>query len=505
MSTNEANIKITVDDSDLVTTDNRLERVEDGLEAVAREARQAGNAFRQVGVAAGGAVAGLVSMELAKRALAGAVRGVTASIRAFAETNEEAQAGLDNLNSSLEDLKVAFGEAIIGGDNASATIGVLSERLDVLTGFVEDNSDDIGDLARVSLQTLISSFQGAGTAALSLARALTFIALANEAVQTSANDSQQRVDQFGDAIESQGARLQRMADSLEDLQNNFSTFDFAEASAGTGQATSNILDYAGAVLEAARAHRVLRSSSGSGVDEEAEKALAAAQLIAAGEFKRVEAIKDAARMEGEARKAAQDSAFEKEKEYQMLQLESQKEFLVAQAVLEAEFTTMRNEQRLAAQEAADAAMEAQQKKTIAITQSLAASTQKLALAASAGTAKERKKALKKALGQELLSRGGALIAQGIGNAIALNPIGALQIAGGASMVAAGAKLGGGGGGGKGGGGAGGSTARSTPAAATTNTQNVTINQSTQFGFVGDRRAATREIEEINRRSMDRGL
>jgi hypothetical protein len=70
------------------------------------------------------------------------------------------------------------------------------------------------------------------------------------------------------------------------------------------------------------------------------------------------------------------------------------------------------------------------------------------------------------------------------------------------MIAAGAKLGGGGGGGKGGGAP---AAKSTPAAATSNTQNITYNQQTQFGFVGDPRAATRQIEELNRKSMDRGL
>jgi hypothetical protein len=169
---------------------------------------------------------------------------------------------------------------------------------------------------------------------------------------------------------------------------------------------------------------------------------------------------------------------------------------------EKEATRAMNESKLAGQEKLNAAMEEQRKKMTDLTVGAAQSLEKAILAVSSGSAKERKKALKKALGQELLSRGGALVAQGIGNAIALNPIGALQIAGGASMIAAGAKLGGGGGGGKGGGAP---AAKSTPAAATSNTQNITYNQQTQFGFVGDPRAATRQIEELNRKSMDRGL
>jgi len=70
---------------------------------------------------------------------------------------------------------------------------------------------------------------------------------------------------------------------------------------------------------------------------------------------------------------------------------------------------------------------------------------------------------------------------------------------GGGLIAAGAKFGGsgGGGGGRGGG-------QATPRQAVS-TQNVVFNQSTSFGFVGDRRAATREIEDINRASIDRGL
>ncbi len=111
--------------------------------------------------------------------------------------------------------------------------------------------------------------------------------------------------------------------------------------------------------------------------------------------------------------------------------------------------------------------------------------------------------MKKALGEELVTRGGALIAEGIGNLIALDPRGALQVAGGTFMIAAGAKIGGGGGGG--GRAAGASSTRTAPRETLAPVQNVTFNQSTSFGFVGDRRSATREIEDINRQAISRGL
>lgn len=62
------------------------------------------------------------------------------------------------------------------------------------------------------------------------------------------------------------------------------------------------------------------------------------------------------------------------------------------------------------------------------------------------TAKERNKALRRALGGELVTEGGALFAKGVANSIALNPRGPLQVAGGAAMMASGKALGGAGGG-----------------------------------------------------------
>jgi hypothetical protein len=504
MSTNEANIKITVDDSDLVTTDNRLERVETGLEAVAREARQAGNSFRQVGVAAGGAVAGLMTMELAKRALGGAVRGATASIRAFAETNEEAQASLGVMSDSLEDLKLAFGEALIGGDNAAGMAANLSAVMEELTGFVEENKEAIQEFASGALERIIQLFTAASTVALNFAEGILFVQIAIEDFNNSVNDSADRVDQFGNAIETDRDRLQQMSNSVVDLRESLQSLNFDEIAAETNAGTNGWIDYANSVMGAARAHEEVRRSrrGSSGVDEEAAKVLSQAQLIAEAEFQSGLALKQSLHDKDLARKEAGQLLLEEQALIQQKQLESQAEFLRLTAEQEKEAARAMNESKLAGQEKLNAAMEEQRKKMTNLTVGAAQSLEKAILAVSSGSAKERKKALKKALGQELLSRGGALVAQGIGNAIALNPIGALQIAGGASMIAAGAKLGGGGGGGKGGGAP---AARSTPAAATSNTQNITYNQQTQFGFVGDPRAATRQIEELNRKSMDRGL
>lgn len=504
MSTNEANIKITVDDSDLVTTDRRLERVEEGLESVAREARQAGDSFRQVGNGAAGAVAGLMSMELAKRALAGAVRGASEAIKAFAATNEEAQASLNSMSSSLEELKIAFGEALIGGDNATEMAAGLSSVMESLTGFVEDNKEAIQDLAMSGLDNLISLFTSAATVALNFAEGILFVQIAIEDLNNSVNDSADRVDEFGDSIESDRDRLQRMSNTVVNLRETLQSLDFEEAAASVNTASNGWIAYANSVMEGAAAHEVVRSARRSGsqaLDEEAQKLLTFAQVAAQTEFESIMALKDAVAAKSVVREEANALLLEEQAFIQQKQLESQAEFLRLTAEQGKTARMAMGEAKLEGEAKLNASMEEQRKKMTSIATSGASSLQSALLAVSTGSAKERKKALKKALGQELVQRGGALIAQGIGNAIALNPMGALQIAGGASMVAAGAKLGSSGGGGSGGA----PTTRSTPPTATTNNQNVTFNQQTQFGFVGDRRAATREIEEINRRSMDRGL
>ena len=192
---------------------------------------------------------------------------------------------------------------------------------------------------------------------------------------------------------------------------------------------------------------------------------------------------------GQAEKDEIDNNAEKLAEFREAELERQAEFAAAQQALLQE--NLDEQQRIS-----DEALALHKSKVA----TGATSVSGILSAVLEADAKSRREALKKSLGQELLVRGGALVAQGIGNVIALNPLGALQIAGGTSMIAAGAKLGGVGGGGGGAGGA-----RTAPRETAAPVPNVTFNQLTSFGFVGDRRSATREIEDINRRSVARGL
>jgi len=507
MSTNEANIKITVDDSDLVTTDNRLERVEDGLQGVAREGRQANTSLQGVGRAAMGAVGGLVSMELAKRALTGAINGLRASIQAFADTNEEGQRTVDAVTASLNSMKAALGQAIIGGDNAEEVVASLERTFGRLEQVIVDNEDAIASLTINGLDALDATI----ASTISLIEDLNTVAEGLESTFGSLEGAAHRAS-FGMRTLRDGLRLAAGAfdDGSDAIDKHSDDLDKIASSAsgatrsilGFGVALVSSLDFD--LLEEAqqRAQNVFDAFSnvgnggvGGGGGRDDEGSNPQQLLIQRREFNN-NMSSLFAELEAQ-RQASKNLTAQNQLDQQAKEIDAKKQFLLQMATMEDEAAAA----RLAAQQQQAEELKALRDKQTAVATSAASSLQNALLAITDKTGKERKNALKKALGQELIQRGGALVAQGIGNAIALNPKGAFEIAGGASMVAAGAKLSGGGGGGRGGS----PTSNTTPPAATNNVTNVTYNQSTQFGFVGDRRAAIKELEQINQGSQDRGL
>ncbi len=516
MSENQANLRIEVQAGDVETLRDSIrgaktqvgqlqdkfnslgsasDEASSDLRGVRASASQAGSSLRRVGLAAAGAVAGLATLELAKRALGGAVRGLSASITAFAETNEEAQAKLGVMSDSLEDLKLAFGEALIGGEHATIMTEKLSESMESLTIFVEENKEAIQDFAVNSLGAVIKLFSTAATVALNFAEGILFVQIAIADFNNEVNDSADRVDQFGNAIESDRDRLQRMSNAVVNLRESLSTLNFGNVTKETRTATNGWMNYASEVMGAAMAHEEAeRVISGSGRDEPTGDGGANQERIQSQRDFNSNMVALYARLD-EKRLESELAGIEQDKLIRTLRNEEKMEELNNLVLFEEERNRIKQEGLAKLQRAEE---EAQAK----LTNSVVGGAQSLAnalVAVEGKSAKERRQMLKKSLGQELIQRGGALVATGIGNAIALNPKGALEIAGGVSMIAAGAKLsGGGGGGGRGG-------ARTAPRVEQAPVQNVTFNQNTQFGFVGDRRASSRELEEINKRSVDRGL
>jgi len=135
---------------------------------------------------------------------------------------------------------------------------------------------------------------------------------------------------------------------------------------------------------------------------------------------------------------------------------------------------------------------------INFTESFASAT-KAGLEAAASSSESFADTFRQAMGQTLISEGVAMGWSGAGELLKGNPIGAAQIALGAGMVLAGRAMGG-------------ASAGPAPSAAGASEsvaqgQNTQIQVLNNFGFVGDRRAATREISsaigETQRRRVNR--
>lgn len=109
--------------------------------------------------------------------------------------------------------------------------------------------------------------------------------------------------------------------------------------------------------------------------------------------------------------------------------------------------------------------------------------------------------IKRFLGQELMAKGQALAIEG-GATLAFSPVGALKLAAGLGMVAAGARMARTGGGGSG-------TAVESGAApipaATTPAPSTTMTQQVSFGIVGDPRAAAALVADSTRTAMREGF
>ena len=115
-----------------------------------------------------------------------------------------------------------------------------------------------------------------------------------------------------------------------------------------------------------------------------------------------------------------------------------------------------------------------------------------ALASAAGEGKSAADALKAVIGQELVSRGTAAIFDGAIRIASGNPMGFGIAAAGAAAVTAGVAMG-----------ASKGASPSSPAS-TTPGENMTQYTSVSFGFVGDRRAAGREVAEVQENANRRG-
>lgn len=579
MATNEAEIKIQIDASDvqniigaLQNLTRALNRTGDEFEEMGDEAKAAGRQVKSAESQVKGADRSLVTMT---RTLAGAAAGfvaakltmetlkkgfdfLKASVEAATEANAEAKASLEVTSAAFTGLKVAIGETLISGEAGNELFGLFTETFDSLRRGVEDNKESIQTFVRSGLMFMLSTIRTGfdvlgpfleflnNMSLIVPTVRLALVSLANATLLWNSVIAEASLMLIGKLLEGFQSLLEgagAVADFLgvdfaqEAIANVQSAVEGFEG--GVDGAISKIDEFqeliSGAQREAVADFEISSSriiERGQAIEDIMDRGAAAtSSLIEGMENGSIAANQQAAANERLAASlAGNDNSVSETAEKAQESLTKYVNALNELAGAE-KLQAALDENKLAGaiklQEAIDAQGQEKLDQALAIrearidqaTSIMSNSFESLGESISDAFTGDTSfgEAIGKLLGDILTSVGRTQIALGTLNLIPppYNPtgnpaIGAAQIAGGVAAIAVGKALGaaGGGGGGRGGrrsGVAAPGVARSTPREAVEGGKNVVFNQTTSFGFVGDRRAATREIDDLNRKAVERGL
>lgn len=532
------------------TISREAKQAERSLDKLEDSASDASGAIIGIAGAAAGLAAGLVTIEALKKGfeVLGSVLATTA------ESNTALASTVDNAKAGINGLVVSLGEAIFASDSGTDAFNVFNQVVQDATAYINQNKDQIEAFVRTFVSNFLSALSTGvdvlGRVAIGINSLRAIVPLLQLGVVNLADGFLQ----FGLAI--QQGFLGILSDVIDGLAGFLtSATELANAIPGVnieiGGITSGMTDFADGLDESTarlQAQRDALSASAdtmrneygnqiAAIDRQNQSIAASADYVSerlanfaiqmqAGGTSTIEFAR-AQEQASTATSATNESVEEQEESLNLLILVQQafveqwqaEQDKWAQGIEENSARVLAGKQAeldglMKLQESEIAQQIATKDKLIAIEEERQAASDERraqltsslqgtanALASIEGkTAKERKEAAKKAIGGVLTAEGGGLVAQGIGNLIALNPIGALQIAGGASMIAAGKKLGAGS---AGGGGGAASAPASVPAQNIQAGSSTTINPVVNFGFVGDRRAAYRDVEEANRRGAER--
>ena len=146
-------------------------------------------------------------------------------------TDEVAKAAED-LNDDITRLKgVARGFAVEVASSLIPRLSVWSDRLvDAALGSRE-LAETIGDLSGDALEGFASALQSVASLTLGVTQSFLWWKMAYEAISLSANDSGQRVDQFGNSIANSAQQTQQQIAALEELQQQIDNLDFSSTRA----------------------------------------------------------------------------------------------------------------------------------------------------------------------------------------------------------------------------------------------------------------------------------
>lgn len=142
--------------------------------------------------------------------------------------SDETARAAEALNDDLTRLKG------IAGGLAREIATELIPRMRVMVGRFEDllrGSDDltesIGRLAGDALDGFVSALSTVASLTIDVTQAFLWWKMAYEAISMSANDSGQRVDQFGDSIQNAAQQTQSQIAALEELQQQIDSLDLS--------------------------------------------------------------------------------------------------------------------------------------------------------------------------------------------------------------------------------------------------------------------------------------
>lgn len=126
-----------------------------GLERVAAAARNTTSAVNRIGRGAAVAVGAVMGLNTAEAALRTTVRLLTDSVREYAKTDERLSAQLAGTAEMVTGFRQALGEAVIGGEEGQHTLGLLQQTIDGLTNAVRDNQTAIREMVQGALVGMI--------------------------------------------------------------------------------------------------------------------------------------------------------------------------------------------------------------------------------------------------------------------------------------------------------------------------------------------------------------
>jgi hypothetical protein len=137
-------------DREAKRTDRSTSKLDDGVKKV-------GISFGSMAAGAGVATAAMVAMEAIKAGMRAGFELLKSSVEAFTEANDEMAGVLAGTSERMTEFKVSIGEAIIGGESGKQIFGVFNQVLSGLQRVVDNNREAIQTFVRGAIVVMLDA------------------------------------------------------------------------------------------------------------------------------------------------------------------------------------------------------------------------------------------------------------------------------------------------------------------------------------------------------------